>query len=234
MAQMIWFGHSCVGFRTEQTFCLCDPISDPDLLSEIPPLETPPKGIFVSHEHWDHFHPETISQVAAERTIIYGPKDVIDLLQTDNRLSHLCARAVEPGQMIDIGDVACEVFSASEGVAYVFTFKRDDIVVFFMGDSVLLEPMKSIEADIVFFPMWPFKDPKRGRELSDFLKSSISIPMHFHQEPSAKQNFFIDMAKFASLTDPIGTVRALSRGQDYDVWVSGAKVRLEPSVERKR
>jgi len=105
MIKLTWFGHSCVGFRTKRTFCLCDPISDPDLVSEMPSLETSPKGIFVSHDHWDHFHPETIGKVAGERTIIYGPKEVIDLLQTDSRLSHLCARAVEPGQIIDIGDV---------------------------------------------------------------------------------------------------------------------------------
>jgi len=114
-------------------------------------------------------------------------------------------------------------------VAFVFTFKRDDIVVFFMGDSVLLKPMKDIQADVVFFPMWPFKNPESGRELAGFLESSISIPMHYHHEPSAKQNFFT----FASLADPIGTVRTLSRGQGYDLWVSGAKVRLEPSVEKK-
>jgi len=226
---LTWFGHSSVRFETARTSCLCDPISDPDLLSEIPPLETPPKAIFVSHEHWDHFHPETIRQVAGEATIIYGPKEVIDLAKKDERLSGLCKRAVEPGDAIDIGDVACEVVSASEGIAYVLTFKRDDIVVLFMGDSVLLEPMKSIKADLVFFPMWPFKDPRSGRELADFLKSSISIPMHYHHDASAKQNFFIDKEKFAALTDPIGTVRPLSRGQGYDVWVRGPKVLLEPA-----
>ncbi len=230
MVRLTWLGHSSVCFQTQQTMSLCDPISDPSLLSEIPPLPEPPKAIFVSHEHWDHFHPDTISQVAADKTIIYGPKEVIDLLKEDERLCHLCSRAVEPGEMIDIGDIACEIVEASEGIAFIFTFKRDDIVAFFMGDSVLLEPMKSIQTDIVFFPMWPFKDPKCGPELAEFLKSSISIPMHFHHDLTAKQNFFIDKEKFASLIDPIGSVRSLPRGQAYDVWVSGTRVQLEPSA----
>lgn len=230
VVHLTWFGHSCVRFQTARTYCLCDPISDPGLLSQIPPLEAPPRAIFVSHEHWDHFHPETIRQASGEATIIYAPREVIDLAAKDERLSGLCKRAVEPGDAIDMGDVACEVVSASEGVAYVLTFKIDDIVVLFMGDSVLLEPMISIKVDIVFFPMWPFKDPRSGRELADFLKSCISIPMHYHHDARASQNFFIAPERFASLTAPIGTVRPLSRGERYQVWVHGTKVQLEPAT----
>lgn len=197
-------------------------------MSEIPPLEAPARAIFVSHEHWDHFHPDTIEAVADCGTIVYGPEQVINSLKADERLEHLRSRPVEAGEMLDLGDIACEVFAASEGVCFVFTFKKDDIIVFFMGDSVLLEPIEAIEADVVFFPVWPFGDARSGQKLASFLRSSISVPMHFHHDTSAKTNFFVDKGELDRLNERIGTLEVLSRGQEYDVRVRGTKVRLKP------
>ncbi|MBN1593943.1 MAG: MBL fold metallo-hydrolase [Candidatus Coatesbacteria bacterium] len=228
MVQLSWFGHSTVFFRNRNCSCICDPISDQSILSSVPTLESEPRAAFVSHKHWDHFHPETISDIAAEGMMLYAPEDVVDVAQADERLSRLRLRAVQPGDMVDLGGIACEVLEASEGVAYAFTFKRDNIVIIFMGDSVLLEPMKSIRSDIVFFPLWPFKDPEHADELREFLRVNVAIPMHFHHDPSARQNFFIGEEEFKELMDSIGTARVLTRREKYEAYIRSTRLCLDP------
>lgn len=234
MVLISWFGHSCVGFQTQRSLYLCDPISDLGLCCEIRELTQQPKAIFISHEHRDHFSPETISRVGSEGTFLFAPSSVTGPAKSDERFDRLSVRGVEPGDAIELGDVACEVFEASEGVAYVLTFKEDDIVAFFMGDSVLLEPMKDIEADLTFFPVWALRRTENAPALSEFLNLSISIPVHYHHDRSAKSNFFVHPGEFARLTEPIETIKVLKRAQYYNVRVSDGKVlidRIETAAE---
>lgn len=227
MVLVTWFGHSSVAFETQQDLYLCDPISDPSLCSDLPELAQPPRAIFVSHKHWDHFSPETLALIAGEETCLFAPKAVIDVAEADDKLAHLTMRPIEPGDAVDLGDVVCEVFEASEGVGYVLTFKRDDIVAFVMGDSTLLEPMEDIETDLTFFPMWALQNAENGSALSEFLNLSISIPVHYHHDRSARSNFFLHPDEFARLTEPLETIKVLKRGCHYEVRVSDGKVLID-------
>jgi len=60
----------------------------------------------------------------------------------------------------------------------------------------------------------------RGRHLCD--------PVDDKRLASAEANFFVDKGEFTRLNERIGTVEVLSRGQECDLGVRGAKVRLKP------
>jgi len=224
-----WFGHSAVGFKTERSRYLCDPISDERLVCTIPEAEGPARAVFVSHSHWDHLSLETLEQVSDSETLLFAPFVVLQRLESSQKLSRLAAREVNPTDLIDLGDTAVEVVEASEGVSFLFTFKADEVTALFMGDSVVTDAMGGVDADLIFFPMWALKQPSYKDRLCNFLSQSLAIPIHFHHSPDAMSNFYLDPTQFEELTRHIARLHVLPRGEEQQLWFQGETLCIGPA-----
>ena len=229
MVLVTWWGHSSLEFRTESNRILCDPIDDRSLCSQIGETSVAPNAIFVSHSHWDHYSPSTLSRLASESTILFGAEGDVDFSLLPGSMGSVETRLLQAGDVVDLGDTAVEVFVSSEGVSYLFTFKKEDLVAFFMGDSLVLQPMKAIQADFVFFPFWLLKNERAAPALHVFLENVLSVPVHFHRDPEARPNFYVSDDEFARLTEEISHMLELPRGEPHCLCVDGSKVAVRQS-----
>jgi L-ascorbate metabolism protein UlaG (beta-lactamase superfamily) len=223
--EITWFGHSCFRINIDNTTLYLDPIRQNNLLQTT--LDTKkqdkPKGILISHEHWDHCDPVTIFELCSPSTIIYGPEsiknpivhrisfDVHDLEELKNESKKISI--VKPNDILEIGNFEIKCLEAQEGLSYLLLI--GDKKLLFMGDSPASTDMINEHPDIILFPIWAISG--KEAKLDDFLilaQGSLCIPIHYHTISSALPNFYVDLKKIKELI-PNVNIKILNRNETF-------------------
>ncbi len=205
-----WFGHSSFKMQISGKTLFFDPIRKNKLLETTlnPSSEKDVTSIIVSHEHWDHYDPDTIISLSSSETKIYCPVTVATPLscrltfEAENMRSlQKLTQPISPLQTNDeihIDGISIKCLKATEGLSFLINYEKKNVL--FMGDSVATKEMIGERPDLILFPIWAVKG--KEADIESFLQlssDSIYIPMHFHKNPDSLPNFYIESIELQEL-----------------------------------
>lgn len=139
--------------------------------------------ILVTHDHYDHFSPETIEVLRGPDTIIVGPHDVAAKLSGS-------VKALSPSETADIRGVSVEgvraynvtkSFHPKENNWLGYVVSIDGIKIYHAGDTDHIDEMKMVETDIALLPVGGTytMDVQEAIEAARVINPRLSIPMHY-------------------------------------------------------
>lgn len=146
-------------------------------------VETDPADlILVTHGHYDHCDPETISRVRKDAGIVVAAGACASQLTGD-------VRSIEPGSVLRVGEVtltATEAYNISksyhprgEGVGFLVAV--DGGTVFHAGDTDDIPETHGLKPDLALLPVGGTytMDVPEAVGAARAIGASVSIPMHF-------------------------------------------------------
>lgn len=179
-----FIGHGSLMFQFNNMIIHLDPVSEMGDYSELPKADV----ILITHEHFDHFHPDTIKMLSKEDTIIVSDKTCAskfpNCLSMDNNESRtikgLEIKAVPAYNIKHMREPGSPFHPKGVGNGYIVTFSDKNVYV--AGDTENIPEMKQISGiDIAFLPMnLPFTmTPEMAAEAALSFKPRILYPYHF-------------------------------------------------------
>lgn len=146
--------------------------------------------IFITHEHYDHFEPESIMKLKNESTILVAPESMKkQVLSTQGLTSDTCV-FYNPNETHEQGDITIETVSAYNKLKPFhpkskkwqgYVVKMDDIRYYVAGDTDVNEDIKKVQCDVAIIPIGGHftMDKKQAAEYIAGLKPKAVIPTHY-------------------------------------------------------
>lgn len=146
--------------------------------------------IFITHEHYDHFEPESIAKLKKEETLLVAPESMKKKALSESGMAEENCLFYQSGESFEAGGVAVETIPAYNKLkpfhpkgkkwqGYVVTL--DDIRYYVSGDTDVNEDIKKVHCDVALIPVGGFytMDWKQGAEYIAQLKPQAVIPTHY-------------------------------------------------------
>ena len=144
--------------------------------------------VLVSHDHFDHCVPADVDKVRNPRTVVVASPSAAARLPG--------ARALAPGQSIEIGGVRVEavaaynlnkfrvpgqVFHPRDAGHVGFVVEVDGVRLYFAGDTDLTEEMRKVRCDVALLPISGtyVMTIDEAAEAAKALAPTIVVPMHY-------------------------------------------------------
>ncbi|MDE6663545.1 MAG: MBL fold metallo-hydrolase [Lachnospiraceae bacterium] len=146
--------------------------------------------IFITHEHYDHFEPESIMKLKKENTILVAPESMKkQVLSTQGLTSDNCV-FYNPNETHEQGDITIETIPAYNKLKPFhpkskkwqgYVVKMDDIRYYVAGDTDVNEDIKKVQCDVAIIPIGGHytMDKKQAAEYIAGLKPKAVIPTHY-------------------------------------------------------
>lgn len=145
--------------------------------------------IFITHDHPDHFQPQSISKVANEKTILVLPASMEKSIEkTDFDREHIVL--LETFMSKTMEGVSIETVpaynklkpfhpKAAKFLGYIITL--DDTRYYITGDTDLIDEIKTVKCDIIFVPIGGTftMNAASGAKLVNTIKPKVAIPVHY-------------------------------------------------------
>lgn len=144
--------------------------------------------ILISHQHSDHCSPDDIQKISGPQTIVVASTPAAEKLPG--------ARAVAPGDRLDVAGVALEAVPAyninkfrapglpfhpkdEQHVGYIVTV--DGVRLYFAGDTDAIPEMSGLACDIALLPVSGtyVMTVEEAAQAAKTLHPRIAIPMHY-------------------------------------------------------
>lgn len=157
--------------------------------------------ILITHEHYDHFDPESIATLRKINTVILGPKSVTDQLDE-------MAIPLVPGETQTIGGLTITAVAAyntnkkfhpKDEAKLGFIIQLDGCRIYHAGDTDVIPEMNELgQIDLAFLPVSGtyVMTAEEATEAVKAIKPKIAIPMHY----GAIVGSIEDAQRFAELT----------------------------------
>lgn len=209
----MWLGQGSFAFRLGTMMLLIDPyLSDAVelqriCLKEVSPHDIDGDYIIVTHDHLDHFDPETVAYAVREKGMtVIGPESCFEHYEA---LGLPQAKFIKftQGDTLTIGKIEllakpAEHPSGPKEImdAIGLIIKYNGRMIYHVGDSELTEEMISstegIEPDYMFVPIngkWGNMNAAEAASLSVTTEAKYVIPMHYGMfaENTADPNDFV-------------------------------------------
>ena len=145
--------------------------------------------IFITHEHGDHFDPESIRNICRDDTVLAAPASMSGQLGSAGIPA---GRTVlfSPGEKKEAGGIAAEAVPAYNilkpfhprrkgWVGYIVTI--DGARIYVAGDTDAVKEVKAVKCDIALVPIGGkfTMDAKKAAEFINTIQPSIAIPTHY-------------------------------------------------------
>ena len=146
--------------------------------------------IFITHEHYDHFEPESIMKLKKENTILVAPESMKkQVLSTQGLTSDNCV-FYNPNETHEQGDITIETIPAYNKLKPFhpkskkwqgYVVKMDDVRYYVAGDTDVNEDIKKVQCDVAMIPIGGHftMDRKQAAEYIVGLKPKAVIPTHY-------------------------------------------------------
>ena len=144
--------------------------------------------IFLTHDDYDHFSPDDISNIIKSETKFVAPqamdKKVQKKLSTDKVLT------VEPGKSYEVDGISFETvamynkmkpFHLKKAGWCGYIINASGKRVYIAGDIDDIDEAKAVVCDVAMIPIGGFytMNSKEGAELINTMKPSVAIPTHY-------------------------------------------------------
>lgn len=146
--------------------------------------------IFITHEHFDHFDPDSVRNVMKEGSVIIAPesmkKKLIKELATNESDCIFC----QPGTIHELEQIRIEAVPAynklkpfhtkgSKWLGYIV--KMDEVSYYVAGDTDVNEDIKKVKCDVALIPIGGHytMDKKQAADLICVIKPKVAIPTHY-------------------------------------------------------
>lgn len=145
--------------------------------------------IFITHEHFDHFQPESIAKVKNENTVIVAPVSMEKQIKAESGITNI--QLFEPGTIHEFGGLLIETIPAYNGILKPFhtkgkrwqgyVVKMDEIKYYVAGDTDVNDDIKKVDCNVALIPIGG-KFTMDKRQAADYileLKPQAVIPTHY-------------------------------------------------------
>lgn len=147
--------------------------------------------VLITHQHRDHFHPETLKAVMTNNTKIILPQSVADLLPEDFNKENLIIMANDETQdimgmtitaipMYNLREEALDFHPKGRGNGYII--EKNSYRVYISGDTEDIPEMRNLQdIDLAFVCMnlpYTMTVESAASAVSDF-KPNVVVPYHF-------------------------------------------------------
>lgn len=146
--------------------------------------------IFITHEHYDHFEPESIAKLQKKETLLVAPESMKKKALSESGMAEGNCLFYQPGESFEAGGIAVETIPAYNKLklfhpkgkkwqGYVVTM--DDTRYYVSGDTDVNEDIKKVRCDVALIPVGGFytMDWKRAAEYIAQIKPQAVIPTHY-------------------------------------------------------
>ena len=146
--------------------------------------------IFITHEHYDHFEPESIAKLKKDDTLLVAPESMKKKVLSESGIAAENCLFYQPGESFEAGGVAAETIPAYNKLkpfhpkgkkwqGYVVTM--DDTRYYVSGDTDVNEDIEKVQCDVAFIPIGGFytMDGKEAARYIGKLKPKAVIPTHY-------------------------------------------------------
>ncbi len=146
--------------------------------------------IFITHEHYDHFEPESIAKVKQENTLLVAPESMKKTVLSESGIVSENCLFYRPGETHEAGGVVIETIPAynkrkpfhtkgKEWQGYVV--EMDGVRYYVAGDTDVNEDIKKVRCDVALIPIGGFytMDGKQAAEYIAQIKPKAVIPTHY-------------------------------------------------------
>lgn len=156
----------------------------------IPAVSRDADLIFITHEHYDHFEPESIAKLQKEETLLVAPESMKKKALSELGMAEENCLFYQPGESFEAGGIAVETIPAYNKLkpfhpkgkkwqGYVVTM--DDTRYYVSGDTDVNEDIKKVRCDVALIPVGGFytMDCKQAAEYIAQIKPQAVIPTHY-------------------------------------------------------
>ncbi len=146
--------------------------------------------IFITHEHYDHFEPESIAKLQKVETLLVAPESMKKKALSESGMAEGNCLFYQPGESFEAGGIAVETIPAYNKLkpfhpkgkkwqGYVVTM--DDTRYYVSGDTDVNEDIKKVRCDVALIPVGGFytMDWKQAAEYIAQIKPQTVIPTHY-------------------------------------------------------
>ena len=146
--------------------------------------------IFITHEHYDHFDPDSIARIKKADTVLIAPESMKKKTLSQSGLTPEQCVFYMPGEVHKEGDLSIETIPAynkckpfhpkmKKWQGYVVTM--DGIRYYVAGDTDVNEEIKKVQCDAALIPIGGHftMDKKQAAEYIAQLKPKAVIPAHY-------------------------------------------------------
>lgn len=146
--------------------------------------------IFITHEHYDHFEPESIAKIKKDDTCLVAPESMKKKALSEAGIASENCIFYQPGETHEKQGILIETVSAYNKLkpfhtkgkkwqGYVVTL--DDIRYYVSGDTDVNEDIMKVQCDVAMIPIGGFytMDWKQAAEYVAQIKPKAVIPTHY-------------------------------------------------------
>lgn len=146
--------------------------------------------IFITHEHYDHFEPESIAKLKKENTLLVAPESMKKKALSESGLSPEQCIFCKPGETQEQKGITFEAVPAYNKLkpfhpkgknwqGYIVTM--DDVRYYVSGDTDVNADIRKVQCDVALIPIGGFytMDKKQAAEYIAEIKPGAVIPTHY-------------------------------------------------------
>lgn len=165
--------------------------------------------IFITHEHFDHFEPESIEKVKNDNTLLAAPESMKKKALTESGIAPDKCLFYSPDETHEVSSATIQTIPAynklkpfhPKGKKWLgYVVKMDNIRYYISGDTDVNEDIRKVQCDVALIPIGGHytMDKKQAAEYIAALKPKAVIPTHYGDIVGKKtdgQDFMDDVRK---------------------------------------
>ncbi len=146
--------------------------------------------IFVTHEHYDHFEPDSIAKIKKESTILVAPESMKKKVLSESGMTPDRCVFCEPGGMYEQEEIVIETVPAynklkpfhpkmNKWLGYIVTM--DDVRYYVAGDTDVNADIEKVQCDVALIPIGGHytMDKKQAADYIAHIAPGAVIPTHY-------------------------------------------------------
>lgn len=146
--------------------------------------------IFITHEHYDHFEPDSILKVKKESTLLAAPESMKKKVLAESGISPDKCLFYGPGETHEAGSLVIETVPAynklkpfhPKGKRWLgYIVRMDGIRYYVSGDTDVNGDIEKVRCDVAMLPVGGHftMDKKQAANYAAGLKPKAVIPIHY-------------------------------------------------------
>lgn len=146
--------------------------------------------IFITHEHYDHFDPESIAKIRKDSTVLVAPESMQKKALSEAGITAEHCLFYQPGESHEAGGMVIGTIAAYNKMKPFHTkakkwqgyvVEMDDVRYYVAGDTDVNEDIKKVSCDVAFVPIGGFytMDGKQAAEYIAQIKPKAVVPTHY-------------------------------------------------------